>query len=540
MKKNKIYLGLIGAILFFGLIFRILRINEQLIFFYDQALTSQKIYEIVSRHDMKLVGMPTDLPGVFSGPFLFYLLAPVYYFTHFNVTAVAIFCVLVNLASGVLLFDFCRVLFKNKKIGLLALFFWVLSFAQMNYSKLIGIYSFVPFFVAMFYLGLAKFIFQKKEGGLVLSAAGYALAFQLNPYLIYLGIFYPILYFIYHPKINLRIIMLSLAAFMALSINYYVAEIKWNFLGTKSMFKYLTSQTETGAVLNNLFAYVQKLSESIYYSFFSFNIFLALIFFVLLLVYVFKTYKLRKEIIFLYVWIFSTLPLFAFKTGAVGSLEINLSIFPALTIFFAISAYLFLSDKKLLPVGILFVLLVVLSNFSLSAKDKFGNTALFAYQPLYLQNELGVINYTYTVSQDHPFSVCSVSAPLFVNTLWSYLYSTYGKTHFGFVPFWSGPKQEGTGNQMPYDVSHAPVRFLIIEPHKSIPDSAIKATIFSEDNVSVLAEEKMFGNIRVQKRILAADPRRLKDTQQLSEADKSFLETYILARDNRYSCYHVY
>lgn len=540
MKKNKIYLVLIIALLLFGFVARVFRVSERLIFFYDQAWISQKIYDLVLKHDFKLVGFATELPGVFSGPLLFYLFAPSYYLSHFNVLLPAIFCVLANLLCGVLLFEFCRVLFKNKKIGLLALLFWMVSFAQLNFSKLIGIYSFIPLFVTLFYLGLAMYIFQKKEKGLMLSAVGYALAFQLNPYLIYLGIFYPILYFIHHVKVKWRTIAISAAVFIVLSINYYIAEIKWNFLGTKSLLKYLAGQTGPSSVTDNMAAYLQKMTESVYYSFFSFNMFFAFLIFVLLLIFIFKTCKQKKEIIFLYVWIFSTLPLFAFKTGAVGSLDINLTVFPALTVFFAVSGYTFLSNKKLLPVGIVFVILIILSNFILSAKDKFANTALYAYQPLYLQDELKVINYTYQNANGQEFSICSISAPLFINTLWSYLYTTYGRARYGYAPYWAGPKQEGSDNQLVYDTRHTPLRFLIIEPHKSIPDSAIKATILSEDKVSRLEEEKMFGVIKVQKRVLESDVARLVNTQSLTETEKSSIEEYILARDNRYSCYYIY
>lgn len=531
---------MIVVLLFFGFAARIFRINERLIFFYDQAWISQKVYDLLLKHDLKLVGFATDLPGVFSGPLLLYIFAPIYYLSHFNVTAVAIFCVLINLLGGVLLFEFCRVLFKNEKIGLLALLFWMVSFAQLNFSKLIGIYSFIPVAITLFYTGLAIYIFQKKERGLVLSAVGYALAFQLNPYLIYLGIFYPILYFIYQAKIKLRTCVISVAVFIALSVNYYLSEIKWNFLGTKSLLKYFAVQSGSGQVTGNLTAYWEKLTEAIYYSFFSFNIFFAFLIFISLLIFVYKASREKKEIIFLYVWVFSTLPLFAFKTGAVESLDIDLSIFPALTVFFAVSGYALLSNVKSRSIGIVFVVLVILSNFVLSVKDKFANTALHAYQPFFLQDELKVINYTYQVAGSREFSICSVSAPLFVNTLWSYLYSTYGRNQYGFAPYWAGPKQEGTDNQLVYDTRHAPLRFLIFEPHKSIPDSAVKATILTEDKVSVLKEEKMFGGIKVQQRILESNENLLKDTQSLPETEKDSLVKYILAKDNRYSCYHIY
>ena len=61
-----------------------------------------------------------------------------------------------------------------------------------------------------------------------------------------------------------------------------------------------------------------------------------------------------------------------------------------------------------------------------------------------------------------------------------------------------------------------------------------KATIYKEDQVSKLIEEKRFGEIIVQKRILTEDKDELVDTQNLSPLEK------IIKNDHRYSCYHTY
>jgi hypothetical protein len=66
-----------------------------------------------------------------------------------------------------------------------------------------------------------------------------------------------------------------------------------------------------------------------------------------------------------------------------------------------------------------------------------------------------------------------------------------------------------------------------------------KATIYKEDKVSKLIEEKRFGEIIVQKRILTEDKDELVDTQNLSPLEKNQLEK-IIKNDHRYSCYHTY
>jgi len=66
-----------------------------------------------------------------------------------------------------------------------------------------------------------------------------------------------------------------------------------------------------------------------------------------------------------------------------------------------------------------------------------------------------------------------------------------------------------------------------------------KATIYKEDQVSKLIEEKKFGDIIVQKRILTENKNELVDTQRLSPQEKNELEK-ITKNDHRYSCYHTY
>jgi len=90
MKNRNKYIFAVILLLILGLALRVYKINEKVIFFYDQAWISQKVYDIVVRHDIKLAGLSTDLPGVLTGPLILYFLAPIYYLTHFNAVAAAL------------------------------------------------------------------------------------------------------------------------------------------------------------------------------------------------------------------------------------------------------------------------------------------------------------------------------------------------------------------------------------------------------------------------------------------------------------------
>ena len=155
--------------------------------------------------------------------------------------------------------------------------------------------------------------------------------------------------------------------------------------------------------------------------------------------------------------------------------------------------------------------------------------------PLLYKDEKKAIDYTYNQAEGKKFSICGVTNPLFINTVWSYLYKTYGEKKYGYLPFWAGQKQYLNRSFLSYDKEKPKLRFLILEPLIGIPDYSQKATIFLEDHVSELVEEKQFGHLKIQKRILRDKP--LPITKK--ELEKSGLKGVIEA-DPRYSCFIDY
>ena len=102
------------------------------------------------------------------------------------------------------------------------------------------------------------------------------------------------------------------------------------------------------------------------------------------------------------------------------------------------------------------------------------------------------------------------------------------------MPVWTGPKTSpesffATSNE------RSKTRFLILDPSHQLPEFAYRVTIYVEDQISVLDEQKKFGEIVVQKRHIPEDPKELKDTQKLTSAELTEIKT-VLRFDDRYSC----
>lgn len=532
---------ILTAVFIFGLVLRLFNMWDNILIAYDQGRDGQRIYDIIYNHDFKLVGPETDIQGIFNGPIFYYLLVVIYGITGFDLNVSTVFFVLFNLTCVYMLYKIAVILFKNKNIGYIAAFLWAVSYEQISFARFISNASLMAPSSMLMFLGLAIYIFQKKNYGLIVSALGYALAIHFNFYLIYLGILYPILYFIYRPKIDIKSTGISVGLLGVLLSPFLLAEIKFKFLGINSLFKYL--QNESGRAANsNVFGhwwttYSHKVYEALSTYFFTLEYVPILIIFAITLVAAWFVIKEKKSLVFLYIWIFSTAPLFIFQSGVLSRPVINSTIFGAYCVLFAI-VLAYLLSKKFFYAGGIIALLFFASNLKMFASEDFIPRKLFFQENMLYAHEKQLMDYTYQQVGEKPFSICAVTNPLFVNSLWSFLYSSYGKPEYGYVPFWSGQLQTLNTTFLPYAKERQKIRFLIIEPN-GLSTDVVQTTIYAEDKDSILLEEKMFGNLRVQKRQLTEGKDENRDSQNLSERDRMLMKGR-LENDPRYWCNNIY
>lgn len=536
-RKPKYALLLIFAI---GIFFRFFNIWDNITFGYDQARDAQRILEIVTLKDLKLLGQESDIPGVFHGVLTYYLLAPVYFLGGFSPNFPAIFFSIINLSGIFLLYITSIVIFKSPRVGLIASFLWAISYEQANFSRFISNVSALGISSTLLFLGLAVFIFKKKDWGLILSAVGFGLSVHFNFSQIYLIFVYPIMYIIFRPKLNKKIVFYSLFFLFLILSPFIVAEVKYNFHTTKSLTSYMQYHRGGFDLFANGSRYVSRTSETIYNSFLTLNRISGILSFVIVAVLGIRLIKNKKTIIFLYIWLFSNVPLFIFNSGVLETQIVSSSIFAPLTLLVAYCLSRLDIKRKLYFALFIFSLLVItLSNFSLFYKDSFTAIRILSTQNITLRDEKKLIDYTYQSSKREPFSICALSNPLYSNILWSYLYDWYGRQKYGYLPFWSGQEQVNSANNLPYDKDHVMNRYIIMEPAIGIGGYAKKVFIYLEDHTSTLNEKKTFGDLTIQKRTLNKDLSKFSDTQELLQDDIKSIKSII--KDNpRFTCYTKY
>lgn len=536
--KNNFFLKIsLFAIILLGIILRSFNIHDTMLFAFDQGRDAQRISDIISLSHFKLVGPESDIPGVFNGALFYYLLAPFYFLSRLDPNGPVIEIATINALSALLIFYTAKKIFKNNYIALISAFLWSISFEQVAYSHYISNASFNGVSTLIFFLGNALYFLKKKNIGLPLSALGLAFAISFDFYFIYLLVLYPIFFLIFKKKdLDKKSLLSAVLIFFVILLPFIVSELRFNFTAIKQLIYYFTHHG-TGSTIKefneNASMYIARLSDLVNYSYFSFNRIVGIIILFLTLVYFYTTQKDKKIILLLTFWMFSTLPLFLFKSGVLTVLAVNSSLQGAFILLFAYVIWRFFSINKF--IGVVLLAIVLLSNMFLLYQTNFAPTKLFSTEPLTLNYEKQVIDFTYKKANGKPFSICAVTNPLFNNTVWGYLYNWYGKEKYGYVPTWAGLKQP-IPSTLPYDTSRMPLRFLIIEPLVGIPQIVPKTTIFLEDKSSIIKDEQSFGGIIVQQRELNPNP--IRNTQNLTTDEQIRINKLIT--DGIYSCYNTY
>jgi len=101
-----------------------------------------------------------------------------------------------------------------------------------------------------------------------------------------------------------------------------------------------------------------------------------------------------------------------------------------------------LSQLKYKLLTFLIVLAIGYSNITALIKNHGIGPPLFkAETSSLLSSQLSVVDYTYNESAGEPFSINSVTYPLYHNALWEYHYSWYGQRKFNYKPDWLGGEQ---------------------------------------------------------------------------------------------------
>ncbi len=495
--KNRNFL-ILGIIFLIGIFLRMMYLSQGgLTFDYDQGRDAFVVLQLL-HGDLKIQGPPASIPGLYHGVLYYYLIAPAYFVGHGSPVIVAVWMAIINSLGVIIAYILGREFFKNNLAGLLAALFFAVSFEQTQYATWLSNPAFAAVTVPLFYLNLWHWYKQKKWGAF-LAGVFLGVSIQAEIFLAYHFFVLLILIFIKKIRINWSTMSKFTLGLLLATTSMLVSEIKFGFLAVSGLRNLFFNQG------GNLFA--KPFSESLlvyadqFARLFSFNIFplnqmYAGLVGILVMIWALKQTKAEWKT-FLILYIFASI--FGSAFGGSGTPFINVGLGMAAILLIARFLQQKFSSSKPLVISIILIFLVT-NLYQIFSENKDGQTIFAVQKDRNLKNELSAIDYIYRTSNG-PFSINSITNPLYINTSWSYLFNWYGKSRYGYLPFWHGHDQIGSlGNNLQRPPKEVNKYFLIIEPPQANFSRWIQPGIEEEDGKSTLIDTHEFGQIIVQTR----------------------------------------
>jgi len=488
------------VIIFGAGILGILSLMEQTFFYYDQARDAYEAYDIWHNLNPKILGPATDISGLFHGVLWFYFLSFAYaiYNSPQFVTSIIFILVFITVpAVGYL----SHTLFNSRKIAIISMILYAFSPLFQLSSRWLSNPVMGFFIVPFLMIALWKYLQKQSIRWAILAGLCFGILIQSNlayALLIYLVPLY-LLLFKQRPR-AIPGIAFIISLFLML-ISFIISELKFQGQGIEGAITFISNPHESTRLSSGFFIhFFERINDFFSISFFlvPLPIFILLLIGFLIILWKNKS-KFRSEILFLIVWLSNILVFMLFSTGISNSLFV---FFPSLVALIILVSF---SLSKLFPsriaIGLILVIIVIFQiNNSLDYIKQVRNP-LTVQKDMILPLEKRVIDYTYEESGFNPFTINTVTSPLYINTTWAYLYNFYAEPKYGYLPFWDGKDQTGRLGSLPEKNTTTEYRYLIIEPSTGIPDFFIESTILEEDQISTLVEEKQIGSFRIQKRL---------------------------------------
>lgn len=506
--KSKIILVL-TLIFVLGYFLRVMFLSSGVLTFgYDQARDAYNALEIVHGH-LKVFGPPASQPGLFHGAFYYYVLSPFYALGKGSPIVAAYGLALVNSLGVLLVFCIGYFLSKNTKVGLIAAFLFAISFEATQYATWLSNPTLGIITVPLMYLGLWVWITRRKSFGPLVAALGLGLSIQSEIFLAYH--FIPLLIWLWvaRKEVTRRQILVFGLVLIATLSTMIVAQLKFGIGGTINGIRGLAVSGSSDlayekSIGDYLILYLNQIGRIFSFNSYPGNVGWGGGFIIALIGYSFITRlkNVRNGIadpfVFVSIWLLSHLSVVT--VGGTSTPFLMVGIGPAVSIIIALHMGLWLTKKYYLLVGVVLAILVF-GNISMIVSQNRGGSTLFSIQKdMVLSKELSAIDFTYEKSKGEKFSINTLTSPLWVNIVWTYLYKWYGINTYGYVPTWHGHGQEGQIDTLETDGGKIKSNFLIIEPLAGIPVRYLDETIGEEDSRSRVLEEKYFGEIGVQVR----------------------------------------
>ena len=499
---KKIHLLLVFFIFILAYFLRVMFLSKNsLTFGYDQARDAV-ISQQILKGDIKIQGPPASTPGLYHGALYYYVLAPGYLLGHGSPIVAAYWMAFLNALTVFVVFCLGYFLTKKVGVGVLASLLFAISFESTQYATWLSNPTLGVLTVPLMYLGLWLWINKKDKLGPILGALGLGFSTQSEIFLIYHIIPLAIWLFISRKSVTRKSLIIFGITFLISISTMIISEFKFGFRGLGGLSALAIGENANLAYAKSvgdyLILYLNQIGRIFAFNSYPGNIGWGGMFVIVLALYS----LIKKDRIgsFLATWLFAHV--WVVTVGGTSTPFLMVGIGPAVSL---IIAY-FISrwwEGKFKIASILVLIVLIYGNISMILRENPKGSTLFSIQKdMLLSKQIKAIDYTYSEAKGESFSINSLTSPLYINIVWTYLYKWYGLSKYEYIPYWHGHDQVGQLDTLEKINKPETDSFLIIEPMAGIPTQYLELMIGEEDSKTKLVDERYFGELRVQKRIL--------------------------------------
>jgi 4-amino-4-deoxy-L-arabinose transferase-like glycosyltransferase len=418
-------------------------------FTFDVGRDMLALRNIVVMHKIPLIGAivggnsASDLPGIFYGPWWYYMLTPFFIIFSGDPRGIALTMSLIGILTILLGFYFGRKIGGNY-LGFFFALIASVSSVLISFSSQIWNPNIAPFFVILILLVLNKlFEINKQSKRFLYFILGILLALSMDVQIIFgillfLGIVLSVV-ITERKKISIKYIILFILGNLIILAPRILFDLRHQFLMTKALIAFLLK----GNSLSSNFNIIEIFNSRFNVFFDQFNSTLALgnkllgavlIFFIIATIII--LYKKAERQIQLFINT-SVMVILVFIFGTVFlSHDIWPHYLVGLPVFyillFSIAAYLIAKNFSTKLAGII-VILVFLLNLNPYALIQNFNKPIWEGDASVYRNQVAVVDYVYKQAGGKPFKYVVYTPPLYDFT-YQYLFNWYGPKKYHYLP----------------------------------------------------------------------------------------------------------
>lgn len=489
MKLSKFEILFLVIIFLVSLVVRWYNIPHNLFFGFEQGRDASIIQNIYQKHEFKLVGPQTDLPGIFHGAYYYYLLLIPSILSHGNPLVLSFTLIFISCFLPVIFYFFGKSVFESEYWAAVCAIFAAMSYEYIIYSRwLSNVTPGIPLILLTYYF---LWLYRKKNKDLffILSCVCAAFAAQFEVVLVLLfGFMYAVMLLtrvIPFPKWKTLVLAVMLSA--ALFTPHLIFNLRNQNIIFSSITSFATQKSDHQAdFMSNWHHFVESYQvifrKSLSLPDLPFAIPIGAIILTVLLVSVLitqKTFK-RKDLLFFVVWFLMAVPVLFFHDVA-RLTQLYLAIGMSYIFFFVIALrFLWQTLPGKIIAGIL-VLMIVLFGWTHVAYDLQGNHDVFfitVQEGMNYHDQIDLLKFIHADANGQTYRLEAFTIPYLHLDGWEYLQQ------------YLYPGVSNRGSKLVYVVIEKQVE-------------AFWQKKWTEDlGESQLISENTFGQLRVQKRIL--------------------------------------